>query len=528
VSKSVFVERVMSKQWTECEGHTIDGKFFLHKYLAGTDHSVVFLTTLPEVQTRKAVIKFIATDPSAADAQLAIWKRASQLSHLNLLGIHASGRCRIADMDLLYVVMDYVEENLAEILPQRPLTLEETRQMLDPVLDVLIYLHGKGFVHGHLKPSNVLATEDRLKLSSDTIVPVSQPRLIRRDSDIYDSPEAQSSALSPKSDVWSLGITLVEALTQRPPALPTEQSADTLIPAELPQPFHEFAQSSLHRDPDRRASVAEIAARLHPAPLAAAAVAASASFAAPPQMSPLHVPLSSEPAVPLAKLPAIKHSPVPGYPDRPAQRELVLPNFAIPLVLGAAVLLGLIFAAPKLFKYHPAPASTPAPAKLGETPVATPSVPAAATAPEKIGASEPPRPLPVRPADQLVSNPASAFTKKEPPTVPTAKAVRQVEGQNDVLNEVLPQASSKALATIQGTIRVGVKVHVDAAGNVTEADFDNPGPSKYFANLAEQAARKWQFSGAEAGGHAVPSEWLIRFEFSPEGVHAFPQQTAPQ
>jgi hypothetical protein len=47
-------------------------------------------------------------------------------------------------------VMKYAEENLSQILPHWPLTPAEGREMLEPVLDVLVYVHGQGFVHGHI------------------------------------------------------------------------------------------------------------------------------------------------------------------------------------------------------------------------------------------------------------------------------------------------------------------------------------------------------------------------------------------
>src|SRR5260370_6838854 len=68
---------------------------------------------------------------------------------------------------VLYVVMEYADENLSLVLSSRPLTAAETREMLPPGLDALRYLHGKGFVHGHLKPANIMATGDQLKVSTD-------------------------------------------------------------------------------------------------------------------------------------------------------------------------------------------------------------------------------------------------------------------------------------------------------------------------------------------------------------------------
>jgi TonB family protein len=92
---------------------------------------------------------------------------------------------------------------------------------------------------------------------------------------------------------------------------------------------------------------------------------------------------------------------------------------------------------------------------------------------------------------------------------------------------VLPEAPAKALSTIQGTVRIVVKANVDASGRVSEAVLDTPGPSRYFADKALEAVQKWVFSSPVVDGHSVPSEWLIRFEFTPDGVKAYPSQTQP-
>lgn len=96
-----------------------------------------------------------------------------------------------------------------------------------------------------------------------------------------------------------------------------------------------------------------------------------------------------------------------------------------------------------------------------------------------------------------------------------------------MLDQVLPDISEKALATISGKVRVTVMAHVNPSGNVSSADFENPGPSPYFADLALKAVRRWEFNSPEVNGHSVPSQWLIRFEFTPSGVKAFPNQVTP-
>ena len=83
--------------------------------------------------------------------------------------IYEAGRCQIERQPLLYLVMEFAEEDLSQILPQRPLAPAEVTDLLPPLLDALSYLHGKGFVHGRVKPSNVQAMGDLLKLSADQV-----------------------------------------------------------------------------------------------------------------------------------------------------------------------------------------------------------------------------------------------------------------------------------------------------------------------------------------------------------------------
>src|SRR3984957_6224137 len=199
------------KQW---EGQIVDGIFPLRQYLGGSDHSAVFLTECGNGIPQRAVIKLFPFDFATADLQLSSWESAGQLSHPNLLRLFRSGKCRIEGHDLLYLVMEYAEEDLSQILPQRALTPEETRDMLGPVLDALEYLHARGFVHGDLKPANILATGDHLKLSSDRSSRIGESQNGSRRAGAYDPPEAASGRLTPAADVWSLGMTLVEVLTQ--------------------------------------------------------------------------------------------------------------------------------------------------------------------------------------------------------------------------------------------------------------------------------------------------------------------------
>ena len=85
--------------------------------------------------------------------------------------VHRTGRFQFGSIELAYVVTEYADEVLSQIIPERPLTSDETRAMLGPVIDALEYLHGKGLVHGHLKPSNILVVDEQLKISADSLTP---------------------------------------------------------------------------------------------------------------------------------------------------------------------------------------------------------------------------------------------------------------------------------------------------------------------------------------------------------------------
>jgi TonB family protein len=92
---------------------------------------------------------------------------------------------------------------------------------------------------------------------------------------------------------------------------------------------------------------------------------------------------------------------------------------------------------------------------------------------------------------------------------------------------VLPEVSQGARNTIQGHVKVSVQVSVDASGNVSQARFISPGPSKYFANQALTAARRWKFGPPQLNGHPSPSEWILRFQFGRTSTQVFPAETKP-
>jgi len=456
----------------EWEGQVIDGKFPLLQHLGGSDHSAVFLTEFnaKDGKPGKAALKLVSADSPTASRQLARWSSAAVLSHRHLQRIFQTGRCQLGERNLLYLVMECAEENLSQVLPQRPLSADEARDMLQPVVDALVYLHGRNLVHGQMKPESIMVVAEKLKISSDHIALAGEAN---GDNGVYTPPEIAQTGVSPAADVWSLGVTLLESLTQAVPAWNGIEGEDPKLPAQLPPPFDEIASKCLRYDPERRCSVAEIAAALRPA-----AVDARPNVAAPPAKK------SAEEAP--------KTSPL---------------NWRYG-ALAAAALAVTIAVAPRLFQSRPR--HTPA-TQVGTQPADKPIVK--------------PSPIPDRvERSPRISNAQSSHLA----STSTARAEsRDTGAAGGVLRRVLPDVPQSARDTIQGIVRVGVKVQVDATGNVTDAELVSPGPSKYFARLARQAAQDWKFAPAQSSGQNVPAEWTLRFAFGRDATEVSPERTSP-
>jgi TonB family protein len=484
--------------WKQWEGQVADGKFNLRQYLGGTDRAPVFLT---EYGGQKAAIKLIAADAQNAEAHLTRWALAANLTHPHLLRVFQTGRCQVGGARMVYAVMECADEDLSQIIPQRALSAAEAREMLGPVLEALAFLHGKGLVHGHVKPSNILAVGEELKISSDGIGPARETRQERGKSSVYDAPEAGTRGGSAATDVWSLGVTLVEVLTQQLPTWEWKGQQEPQLPRAIPAPFGDIVRQCLARDPQRRCTLAGIGARLDP-------------DAPPPGRETRIEPRAVTPqVVPVSR--AIEAPRPPTEPEPGADPSLSY-GFAIPVIVIGAIALIMVFAGSKLLHRHLS--TSP---QSGASAVAQPH-----TQPKSIPVQ------PSKPTEKVAAKRPSA-TPAAPAPAPTARpgpAMKRPSGEfaaGAVLHQALPVVPRSALETIRGAVRVGVRVQVDGSGKVVGADLDSAGPSKYFANLAMKAARDWQFAPAKVNGQTTPSEWMLRFEFAQDATKVTPVEKLP-
>jgi TonB family protein len=480
----------MTEAWKQWEGQVVNGEFRLLQYLGGGEHSAVFVAEYGEREPHKAAIKLIPADPGSAEHQLSRWRLAAQLSHPHLVRLLQMGRCQLGNMELLYVVMEYAQEDLSQILPHRPLTPTEARDMLKPVLDALAYIHGKGFVHGHMKPANIMALNDQIKVSSDGLCRMGESSGGLGKPSVYDPPEAGSGAISSAGDVWSLGMTLVEALTQRLPVWETTEQGEPILPETMPAAFLDIARYCLRPNPQRRWTVADIAAWLQ-------------------QTSP--VPQKrTPPAEPTAR-------PVPQRQAISRKDDSAKWRYIVATVAGGLALAAML-AGSRLLNRRPE--AQRAPSIASEQPRVPPKS-ERGPATRESGKSTP------RAGDDKQGLSGAAPSPTPLRSGEGAKTSTRGTVPGEVFQKVLPNVPQKARDTIRGTVRVGVRVRVDPSGSVAGATLDSPGASKYFANLALQAARRWEFGPAKVDGRYVPSEWILRFEFTKTATKVFPVQAAP-
>jgi TonB family protein len=363
-------------------------------------------------------------------------------------------------------------------------------------------------VHGHLKPANIMASGEQLKVSSDGLRRAGESLDGRGDQDAYDAPECahgvlpMSQTMSPAGDVWSLGMTLVETLTQDLPVARTEEQQDPLLPDTLQEPFLDIAYHCLVRHPQGRWTIAQIAARLEG-----------------------RAPVPQPQIVPPEARAAIRVQQRIAKQSRPSAKRH---TYAVPFAIGFVLVLGAILAGPRLLRRH---ADAPqVPAATEEQPLVPPAPMSAAPSPpqhpikssrpivvEEERASKAPVPVPASIHPEMI--------REEEPIGAKLPAGTMVRGE--VAHQAAPEVLQSAKNSIRGTVRVSVKVNVDRSGNVEDAELESRGPSKYFARAALEAAQLWKFKPPKVGGRGVLSSWTIQFEFTRDGTTAVPTQEMP-
>lgn len=451
-----------TEAWTAWENQVINGVFPLRRFLGGSSHSAVFLTEHKAKNLTDVAIKFVPADTPRAEAQLVQWGAAATVTHPHLVRLFDMGRCQLGGRPFLFVVMEYAEQTLAQILPKRALTPDEVREMLPSILETLAFLHRNHLVHGKIKPTNVLVVNDQLKLASDTLRPVTNVGTGLPRTSLYDPPELRDGVICTAGDLWALGMTLVEALTQRTKAWSGARGETASLLDSLPSPFAATVRWCLTRTPADRPTIAVL----------------EAQYKAVPQARP---------------------TPAPEPADATRPREVTtFHSFNRAFVLSLAIPAALLIFLAGWIALRSAQG-------LPDTSIAVAEASEAMVDPADASA------FPAAIRSDMESEPARMI----PASYGLAQPEQPAATSQAVLREVTPDVPAAVSGKLRGRTKVTVRVLVDPSGTVVGDLMENSGSSRYFARAAREAAAQWKFAPVEEKGSRV---WLLRFEFSRDGI----------
>ena len=226
------------------------------------------------VEAMKVLLPDLEGDAELADRFMREIKVQASLDHPNIAALHTALRL---DNQLL-MLMEYVEGVTIEaVLRSGRIPIDKAIDYTAQVLSALSYAHARGVVHRDLKPANMIITPSGVvKLMDFGIAKMAADRKLTQTgrtvgSLYYMSPEQIKGAadLDPRSDLYSLGISLYEMVTGARPFqgdseysimaahLETNPPPPIQVDPNLPPALSEIILMSLEKDPAQRFQTAD-------------------------------------------------------------------------------------------------------------------------------------------------------------------------------------------------------------------------------------------------------------------------------
>jgi beta-lactam-binding protein with PASTA domain/predicted Ser/Thr protein kinase len=205
------------------KGTVIDERYTLERKIGSGGMADVWLAADQELD-REVAVK-ILHDRFAQDEEFVQrFQREAQsaggLQHPNVVGIFDRGQFK----DTYFIAMEYVDGPSLKELVKGGMGTQDAIDFTRQILKAARFAHRKGIVHRDLKPQNVLIDDEgRARVADFGIARGGENSDITATGSVmgtaqYLSPEqAQGKPTTPRSDIYSIGVILYEALTGRVP-----------------------------------------------------------------------------------------------------------------------------------------------------------------------------------------------------------------------------------------------------------------------------------------------------------------------
>ncbi len=261
----------------------LDGRYRLEQAIGQGGMSVVYRGVDESLHRPVAIKVFHAgiVDIARQEAELGV---LASLEHHNLVSLLDAGVVLGADGNRQrYIVMALVVgQDLEERLAVGPLASRHIAEIGYDMAEALDYIHAHGVVHRDIKPSNILLVDygndsdrARARLTDFGIALSAGVERLTADgvttgTAAYLSPEqARGADVGPASDVYSLGLVLLQCFTRRrefPGSLVESAvarlSRDPVVPEPLPDHWKQLLRAMTAQDPAARPLGAELVALL--------------------------------------------------------------------------------------------------------------------------------------------------------------------------------------------------------------------------------------------------------------------------
>lgn len=215
-------------------GSVLYGRYQLLKLLGQGGFAITYLAADSRQNNRRCVVKHLTLN-QRSPRSLAIARRLFQAeaSVLKRLGTHGQIPELIDAFEIsgeFYLVQGFIDGVPLSHFPRayQPLTEREAIALLEDALAILSFVHGQGIIHRDIKPSNLMRRREdgRLvlidfgavkEITTQATAADGEPWTVSIGTQGYAPPEQLAGRPRYSSDLYALGMTIVQGLTGKSP-----------------------------------------------------------------------------------------------------------------------------------------------------------------------------------------------------------------------------------------------------------------------------------------------------------------------